>query len=81
MSTLRPGQIPEFVVKLREFAEREMSKSENTVETVGDLSFDKDHGGVLNGKDGYKFDNRNGVAKYPGQHSPHIGNGPGGPRS
>lgn len=80
MSTLRPGQIPDFVVRLREFADRELAKSENNVEEVKDLSFDKDHGDTKNTKEGYKFDNRNWVAKYPGQNSPHIGNGSGGPR-
>ena len=43
-----------------------------------DIEFDKEHSESNTTRD--NFDADNWVARYPGQNSPHIGNGSGGPK-
>lgn len=79
-STLRPGKTPQFVIRLREEARRELGKDENEV-TRGKPTFDLVRKGAANDAEAYsEFDACNGVAQYPGQNSEHIGNGNGGAR-
>lgn len=80
-STLNPGKTPQYVVKLREEAMRELAKPGPHEQTPGRPEFDVDHKRTPgNDRAAEDFDSSNWVAKYPGQNSPHIGNGSGGVR-
>ncbi len=72
------SQVPK---KLREAALQEVGAAREKQLKPGGLSFDVTHE-QSDDNDGAadRFDRENWVAKYPGQNSPHIGNGPGGPR-
>ena len=77
MSTLRPGKVSQVIADLRDAAIKEMDSIEPGVEKVEGLRFDHAHK-VNHSVD--DFDSSNWVARYPGQNSPHIGNGHGGVR-
>lgn len=80
-STLNPGGTPDYVKKLREAAIKEMDKGDRNTTKRGDPKFDIDHETPPTMDiTTEEFDRRNGVAQYPGQNCPHIGNGTGGAR-
>ena len=77
MSTLRPGKVSQAVADLRNAAIREMDAIPAGVEKPDSVTFDNAHARPATVSD---FDSANWVARYPGQNSPHIGNGAGGVR-
>lgn len=77
MSTLRPGKVSQAIADLRDAAIKEMDAIPDGVSRSEGLSFDKAHEQAPPASD---FDSDNWVARYPGQNSPHIGNGSGGVR-
>ena len=66
------------IKKLRNAAIKEMDAKPEGVGKPKTPKFDKDHEGTEPKES--NFDNDNGVANYPGQNSPHVGNGSGGAR-
>lgn len=77
MSTLRPGKVSQAIADLRDAAIKEMDAIPAGVEKSEALTFDSAHTPPAPVSD---FDSSNWVARYPGQNSPHIGNGSGGVR-
>ena len=77
MSTLRPGKISQAIADLRDAAIKEMDAIPPGVGKSDKLAFDHSHSSRTSDED---FDSTNWVARYPGQNSPHIGNGSGGIR-
>lgn len=75
-STLSPGVTSEAIAALRDSALREMDSAEAGKSKVETLKFDFEHDTPAPTHD----DDDNWVARYPGQNSPHIGNGSGGVR-
>ena len=76
-------QKSQYPRKLREAAVQEVAAAASKKLTEGELSFDYDHAATPRGSAtdaADRFDSENWVAKYPGQNSPHVGNGSGGPR-
>lgn len=58
---------------------REMAATPEGEEKAERVPFDHDHKKTPPPKED-NFDRENGVAKYPGQNCPHVGNGTGGVR-
>lgn len=79
MSTLRPGRVSQAIADLRDAALKEMDATPPGVTEKPDVEFDVDHAASRNTSPS-NFDADNWVARYPGQNSPHIGNGSGGPK-
>lgn len=77
MSTLRPGKVSQAIADLRDKAIAEMNAIPDGVVQSPSLEFDHTHDSE-NSVD--NFDSTNWVARYPGQNSPHVGNGSGGVR-
>lgn len=77
MSTLRPGKVSQAIADLRDAAIKEMDAIPAGVEKPEAPTFDSGHSAPPPASD---FDSTNWVARYPGQNSPHIGNGSGGVR-
>lgn len=77
MSTLRPGKVSQAIADLRDKAITEMNAIPGGVTRSEGLVFDSEHDSV---NETSNFDSENWVARYPGQNSPHIGNGSGGVR-
>jgi LPS sulfotransferase NodH len=77
VSTLRPGKVSQAIADLRDKAITEMNAIPDGVTRPEDLAFDREHDSVNATSN---FDSENWVARYPGQNSPHIGNGSGGVR-
>ena len=77
MSTLRPGKVSQAIADLRDKALAEMNAIPDGVTKSEGLVFDSEHDSV---NEPSNFDSTNWVARYPGQNSPHIGNGAGGVR-
>lgn len=75
-STLAPGVTSGAIAALRDSAIREMDSDEAGKRKVESLAFDFKH----TKPDVTYDDDDNWVARYPGQNSPHIGNGSGGVR-
>ena len=79
MSTLRPNQVSPAIKDLRDAALKEMDATPPGESKVEELKFDHDHSATPD-QTSHDFDADNWVARYPGQNSPHIGNGNGGIR-
>lgn len=82
MSTLHPGKVTDAIRKLRDAALREMDATPSGEKKAEGVKFDHSHAAtpapaIRSQED---FDTQNGVAMFPGVHSPHIGNGSGGVR-
>jgi hypothetical protein len=77
VSTLRPGKVSQAIADLRDAAIKEMDAIPAGVEKPEAITFDSGHTAPAAVSD---FDSSNWVARYPGQNSPHIGNGAGGVR-
>lgn len=74
-STLQPGKTSDKVRQLRDAAIKEMEAPEAGTFALEKLKFDHGHDIV---RRAFDEDYPKDVPQYEGQHSPHIGNGPGG---
>ena len=78
-----PSTKPKLIRSLRDAALQEVASTKSKTLESDELRFDQDHAATPrthNTRAAEEFDAENWVAKYPGQNSPHIGNGSGGIR-